>query len=110
MTEIYSRCASFLRLDQRDHLGITVVVTPKWFFLTLIAQPYAYAPNGNPVYLDGLDFTGLVTIQLTTQTFPGIAKLHDQTISVTKAMNRQCTEAQFPEDEYYEEIASKIHN
>ena len=77
MQEIYSRCANFLRLDQRSHLGITIVLTPKWFFATLIAQPYAYAPNGNPCYLDGIDFTGMCSIQLTTQTFPGVAKLHD---------------------------------
>ena len=37
MTEIYSRCASFLRLDERSHLGVTVVITPKWFFMCLIA-------------------------------------------------------------------------
>ena len=60
--EIYKRCSEFLRLSTRPDSGITVIVTPRWFFVGILTQPYANAPNGNPVYLDGFDFAGLVSL------------------------------------------------
>ena len=60
--EIYKRCSEFLRLSTRPDTGITVIVTPRWFFVGILTQPYANAPNGNPVYLDGFDFAGLVSL------------------------------------------------
>ena len=65
MTEIYQRCASFLNLPDRPNLGVTCIVSPRWFFLAILTQPYATAPNGNPIYLDGFDFSGLVSLQTT---------------------------------------------
>ena len=83
MSEIYSRCASFLRLVTRPNIGITVVVTPKWFFCSILTQPYCNAPNGNPVYLDGFDFAGLISLQTTADTWPATADLENQIISIS---------------------------
>ena len=82
MKEIYTRIGNFLRLNTRPNIGVTVVISPRWFFVAVLTQPYATAPNGNPVYLDGLDFAGLVSLQTTDSTWPGTAGLEDQTISV----------------------------
>ena len=62
MMDSYLRCASFLQLDNRPNVGVTVVISMKWYFLAVVNQPYAHAENGNPVYLDGFDFTGLMTL------------------------------------------------
>ena len=85
--EIYRRCSEFLRLNTRPDTGITVITTPRWFFLGILTQPYTTAANGNPVYLDGFDFAGLVSLQTTDITWPATAGLENQTISVLQAIN-----------------------
>ena len=62
-TEIYTRCSTFLNLQNRPDVGITLIISPRWLFLSILTQPYCTAPNGNPVYLDGFDFTGLISLQ-----------------------------------------------
>lgn len=62
MGEVYKRCSEFLRLSTRPDIGLTCMISPQWFFLGILTQPYASAPNGNPVYLDGFDFAGLVSL------------------------------------------------
>ena len=62
MIEIYRRCAEFLRLHTRPDVGVTVLVSPRWMFVSLLTQPYATASLGNPVYLDGLAFAGLISL------------------------------------------------
>ena len=54
-----------------------MIISPRWFFVTLITQPYASAPNGNPCYLDGFDYAGLFSLQTTTNTWPATAGLED---------------------------------
>jgi hypothetical protein len=63
MIELFRRCSDFLRLDTRPDVGITVLISPRWIFVTLLTQPYAKATLGYPVYLDGLAFAGLVSLQ-----------------------------------------------
>ena len=64
-----------------------MVVTQKWFFCAILTQPYCTAPNGNPVYLDGFDFAGMVSLQTTSDTWPATAGLDDQIISITEALD-----------------------
>lgn len=66
---------------------MTVIASPRWFFVGILTQPYAVAPNGNPVYLDGFDFSGLLSLQTTDITWPATAGLEDQMISVFQAIN-----------------------
>lgn len=82
MADAYKRCSEFLRLPTKPDVGVTVIVSPRWFFLALLTQPYADAPNGNPCYLDGFDFTGLVSLQTTSVTWPATAGLEDQTVGI----------------------------
>ena len=63
MAEIYARCQDFLRLNTRPNIGLTVMVSPRWFFVGVLTQPYCKSPSGNPVYLDGYDFAGLFSLQ-----------------------------------------------
>ena len=60
-------------------------MSPRWFFLGILTHEYCHAPNGNPVYLDGFDFSGLVSLQDTVITWPGTAGLENQTISIYQA-------------------------
>lgn len=75
--DIYQRCSQFLHLDTRPDSGITVIMTNSWIFVALLMQPYATAPNGFPVYLDGFDFAGLVSLQTTDSTWPATAGLEN---------------------------------
>ena len=83
--DVYKRCAEFLRFSTRPDIGVSVIISPRWFFLGILTQPYCHAPNGNPVYLDGFDFSGLVSLQDTVITWPGTAGLEDQTVSIYQA-------------------------
>ena len=88
MKDYYMRCSEFLRLQERPDAGITVICTTRWFFIGLLTQPYCAAPNGHPVYLDGFDFCGLVSMQETEDTWPGIAGLEDQSIGIFEAYHK----------------------
>lgn len=77
MKDIYTRCATFLRIQTRPNEGVVVIVSPRWFFMTVVTQAYSKAANGNPCYLDGFDFAGLVSLQTTTNTWPATAGLED---------------------------------
>lgn len=77
LASVYMKCSEFLRFKSRPDVGINVLVSPKWMFVCLITQPYAHSALGNPVYLDGLSFAGLVTLQITQPTWPETAGLAD---------------------------------
>ena len=109
--EIYMRCAMFLRFQSRPNVGVTVIVTPRWFFMAILTQPYAKAPNGNPAYLDGFDFAGLVSLQTTSNTWPATADLEDQTISILQAYERSTRETKIgADDEELDESIANINN
>lgn len=61
-------------------------MTPRWLFLGVLTQPYCESPAGNPVYLDGFDFVGLFSLQMTSETWPATAGLENQTIGVFDAL------------------------
>lgn len=53
--------------------------------MAALTQPYVHSEAGNPVYLDGFDFAGLLTMQTCTESWPATAGLEDQTINVLQA-------------------------
>lgn len=61
--DVYRRCSDFLRLATKPDTGLTVLVSPRWLFVTVLTNPYTKTGQGFPVYLDGLAFTGLVSLQ-----------------------------------------------
>lgn len=68
-------------------------------FVAILTQPYAIAPNGNPAYLDGFDFAGLISLQTTSVTWPATAGLFDQTISITDAFTRSTRETSIVDED-----------
>lgn len=68
----YNKMAQFLQIDKKKHLGVTLILTPKWMFMSLIERPYHYeslldipgskAENGVPLFLDGYAFNGVFNI------------------------------------------------
>ena len=87
VSDVYRRCSDFLHLNTRPNIGVTVIVSPRWFFVGILTKPYATAPNGNPSYLDGFDFTGLVSLQTTAVSWPATAGIEDQTITICQAIS-----------------------
>ena len=79
---MYRRCSELLRLQTRPDVGLTVLITPRWMFVALLTQPYATATLGMPVYLDGLAFSGLISLQTIDKDWPATADLVDDTISI----------------------------
>ena len=82
MYEIYKRCCDYLRFQTKPDVGVTVVISPRWMFVSVLTQPYAKASLGNPVYLDGLAFAGLVSLQNIDKVWPATADLVDDSISI----------------------------
>ena len=62
-----------MRFKTRPDLGLTILITPKWFFCAILTQPYCHTGDGNPVYMNGLDFAGLFSMQEITETWPATA-------------------------------------
>ena len=57
-------------------------------FVALLTQPYATATLGIPVYLDGLAFAGLISLQIIDKDWPATANLVDDTVSIQMAFDR----------------------
>ena len=74
----YQKCAHFMRFKERPDIGITICITPKWFFCGILTQPYCHTGAGNPVYMNGLDFVGLFTMQLIEEVWPATAGINLQ--------------------------------
>lgn len=108
MKDVYQRCATFLRVQTRPNEGLVVIVSPRWFFMTVVTQPYCRAPNGNPCYLDGFDLAGLVSLQTTADSWPATAGLEDQSISILQAIHltTKTTKIRDDEEEDEENMAS----
>ena len=84
----YNKCMSFLRLKQRPQVGLTLICTGKWMFAAVLASPYTINSNGNPVYLDGFAFAGLVSLQTVSSTWPATAGLEDDECTILQAFER----------------------
>ena len=74
MKEVWKKSSDILRLHERPDLGVTCLVTKRWIFVGIITGPYlnlpapleqigTYSEEPVPVYLDGLAYAGLVTLQ-----------------------------------------------
>jgi hypothetical protein len=59
----FTKCSAFLGVKDMEEEGMTLVVTPKWLMIVPLKDAYMISDEGNPVYLDGFAFTGLVNIQ-----------------------------------------------
>jgi len=69
-------------------MGMNVIITPKWLFVSIFAKPYALlapAPGtveGVPAYLDGLAYTGIVNLQTEEKTYPATAEVGDNVLTI----------------------------
>ena len=88
LQSVYMKCAEFLRFKSRPDVGINVLIAPKWMFVCPVTQPYAHTAHGNPVYLDGLSFAGLVSLQITEPTWPATAGLENQQPTILSALEK----------------------
>jgi len=84
----YNKCAGFLRLKARPDVGLTMIIASKWMFAAVLAGPYTNNFNGNPVYLDGFSFAGLVSLQTVYSKWPATAGLEDDELTILDAFER----------------------
>lgn len=85
----YTKCAVFLGLKEEENAGVTVLITPKWMFVTNITKPYMQTTEGHPVYLDGFAFAGLVQLQEVEKVWPSTAGHSNEKVSVFESMKIQ---------------------
>ena len=74
----YRKLFTFLKLDARPEVGLTLIVTPKWMFVAPLVQAYTVY-QGLPVYLDAYAYLGIVNIQVVEQEWPATAGLVERT-------------------------------
>ena len=106
--DIYRKCADFLRLSTRPDVGITAIFSTNWVFVTIITNPYTHTQDGNPVYLDGLSFTGLVSLQTVSKTWPATAGLEDQTISIAGAFQKSTHITSITDEEFGGSVSASM--
>ena len=81
----YQKIAGFMKFKSRPNVGITVIITTKWFFCGVLTAPYCHTGAGNPVYMSGLDFTGLFSMQMIDEIWPATAGYDLKQPSVSEA-------------------------
>jgi hypothetical protein len=82
----FEQCRDFLQLGDSPDLGFTCLVSSEWMFVAILSQPYSKSALGYPVYLDGLAFAGLITLQNEVPVWPATAGLVNNKPTVTKAI------------------------
>lgn len=103
----YKKLYNFLGLDKNPNAGLTMIVTQKWMFMSLLHQPYhreqgidlpeAKQDGGIPVYLDGFAYSGILNLQDVMQNWPATAGIGVKQHSVLEALKLQATEPPKPE-------------
>ena len=85
----YTKCAVFLGLKDEEHVGVTVLLSKKWMMVTTIEQPYMVASDGNPCYLDGVAYAGLVQLQEVEKVWPETVGETAKQKTVFESMEKQ---------------------
>lgn len=72
ITFSYKKLINFLDIASKPDLGLTLVISPNWMFMTTIVGPYhidnsvnipgAELESGLPVYLDGFAYCGIINL------------------------------------------------
>jgi hypothetical protein len=74
----YKKCYMMCGLDRNPNAGVTIIVTPKWMFVSPLMGPYTHH-QGMPVYIDGYAYTGIINVQVTEKEWPATAGLVEKT-------------------------------
>jgi hypothetical protein len=69
----YNKIYKFLGLNNKPDVGVTILASNNWLFVSTIKGPYTTIDN-NPIYLDGFAYAGLVNIQNIGKEWPKTAK------------------------------------
>lgn len=76
-------------------MGLNVIITPRWMFVSVFSKPYAVLPSptpgaveGIPAYLDCLAYTGIVNLQTEEKEYPQTAGIGDNRISIFEAIEK----------------------
>lgn len=88
MQETWKKASEILRFQERPDVGVTCLVTKRWIFVGIVTQPYlnlpapldtqgTYMEEPVPVYLDGLAYAGLVSLQTQQLSWPATAGLEN---------------------------------
>lgn len=69
----YTKCAVFLGLKDDELSGVTMLLTPKWMFVSTLTGPYMRTTEGLPCYLDGFAYAGAAQLQQVETVWPATA-------------------------------------
>ena len=59
----YNKIATFLKFNENQKYGITLIVSPVWMFCGFINKPYHVDPQTEiPLYLDGFAYAGIFNL------------------------------------------------
>ena len=75
--------------------GITMIVSPKWVFVSVLTNPYSEF-KGMPVYVDAYAYTGVFNIQVTEKQWPATAGLVDDQLMPYQVLERSAQDAGEP--------------
>ena len=103
LTYAYQKIAGFMRFKTRPNLGVTLILTNRWFFCGVLTQPYCHTGEKNPVYMSGFDFAGLFTLQAIEESWPATAGYDLKQPSIGEAMAASTYLEKVVEDEETEE-------
>jgi len=106
LTFAYNKCLGFLKLKDRQEVGVTVMVSPKWMFVGLLTNSYTTNSNGSPVFLDGFAFSGLVSLQTVDKVWPATAGLVNDELTIMEAINKSTLYEPVPVKEEEEDNVS----
>ena len=98
----YKKLYNFLGLHKKTDAGLTVIVTQKWMYMSVVHQPYhreqeidlpeSKQDGGVPVYLDGFAYAGILNLQTCIQNWPATAGIGAKQHSILGALKLQATE------------------
>ena len=64
------------------------MITPKWMMVCALTGPYLVSEAGLPSYLDGLAFSGLVSLQKVEKKWPRTADDEEERVGILDAFEK----------------------
>lgn len=98
----YLKLAEELDLPNLPNLGITIILSKDWLFVSLLSKPYLKLENGLDLFIDPFSYAGMLNIHVKEHSWPqtaGIDVMNDIKAYLPSKEYSEPLPSQLPEEE-----------
>ena len=90
LAEGYKKCFDFLQLENHLDCGLTILLSKKWIFVTLLIRPYTVL-QGKEIFVDALGYAGIMNVQGSEKEWPQTAGIDEKIMTPIEILKKSST-------------------